>query len=60
MEADDIEAFVASLTTEQKDQLWEIVQHWNEPARFVSSEIAEELENPSVASMLEAALDNSE
>lgn len=45
MEANDIESFVASLTTEQKDQLWEIVQNRNETAIFVATELAEELEN---------------
>ena len=36
MRADAIESFVASLTDTQKDQLWEIVQHWGEPAQFDS------------------------
>ena len=59
MEATVIEHFVASLTTKQKDILWKIVQEWSETAQFPSDSDAVESENPTVACVLESALDNS-
>ncbi|MFO0815063.1 MAG: hypothetical protein U0796_17745 [Gemmatales bacterium] len=58
MRADAIEHFVSSLSEVQKDELWAIVQNWNDLALFDSVAEAEEMEHPTVAEVLESALDN--
>ncbi|MFO0815809.1 MAG: hypothetical protein U0796_21525 [Gemmatales bacterium] len=58
MRADAIEHFVSSLSKFQKDELWAIVQNWSELAQFDSETEAEEMEHPTVAEVLESALDS--
>lgn len=58
MPAEAIENFVSSLSKVQKDVLWAIVQNWSELALFDSEAEAEEMEHPTVAEVLESALDS--
>lgn len=58
MPAEAIENFVSSLSKVQKDVLWAIVQNWSELAQFDSEAEAEEMEHPTVAEVLESALDS--